>query len=292
MAKTGELAQFPFTPKSYMVDGHRLAYLDEGSGPPVVMLHGNPSWSYLYRNLIVALRDNYRLIVLDHLGCGFSDKPQDYSYCLHNHIDNLERLLAGLGIKKCSLVVHDWGGAIGMGWAGKYPERVAALVVLNSAAFRSRHIPLRIAICRWPLLGQLLVRGLNGFAGAAVTMAVNKKMKPEVAAGFLHPYDSWQNRIAVFRFVQDIPLDNSHPSWQELVRIENSLILLQNKPMLICWGGRDFCFNQLFYEQWKQRFPQAEAHCFAEAGHYVLEDAFAKIAPLVDDFLKDHGNEL
>jgi len=152
-----DLAEYPFQPCRLEIEGHSLAYLDEGQGPAVVMVHGNPSWSYLYRNLVSGLRDRYRCIVPDHLGCGFSDKPTDYPYRLKNHVDNLERLLEALGVERCILVVHDWGGAIGMGWAGRHPERVAGVVVLNTAAFRSPRLPLRIAICRWPVLGSLLI---------------------------------------------------------------------------------------------------------------------------------------
>ena len=280
------LAEYPFQPCFIEVNGgHRLAYLDEGQGPAVVMVHGNPSWSYLYRNLVSGLCDRYRCIVPDHLGCGFSDKPAEYPYRLQNHIDNFERLLEALGIERCILVVHDWGGAIGMGWAGRHPERVAGVVVLNTAAFRSNRLPLRIAICRWPLLGSLLVRGLNVFARAATFMAVTHPMRPAIVAGFLAPYDSWRNRIAVLRFVEDIPMDAQHPSWGILVGVEEALLRLQPCPMLLCWGGRDFCFNDTFFEEWRRRFSQAEAHYFPEAGHYVLEDGLVDILPLIERFL-------
>ena len=275
---------YPFQPRSLMIDGHRMSYLDEGRGPAVVMLHGNPSWSFLYRDLVLALRDRFRCIVPDHLGCGFSDKPDPYPYTLRNHIDNLETLLGTLGVERCILVVHDWGGAIGMGWAGRYPAKVAGLVVFNTAAFRSSRLPFRIALCRWPLLGAFLVRGLNGFARAALVMAVAKPMNRAVAQGYLAPYDSWRNRIALHRFVEDIPMHSSHQSWSTLVEVERSLEKLTDHPMLVCWGGRDFCFNESFFREWRHRFPKAEAHWFADAGHYLLEDAFTEILPLVERF--------
>jgi haloalkane dehalogenase len=290
------LAQYPFQPRFMEIEGHQLAYLDQGQGLPVIMVHGNPSWSYLYRNLVSHLQGRYRCIVPDHLGCGFSDKPQDYPYQLHNHLENLEVLLDRLAIERCVLVVHDWGGAIGLGWAGRHPQQVAGVVVLNTAAFRANRMPLRIAVCRWPVVGEFLVRGLNGFAGAATFMAVNKRMQPEVARGFLAPYDSWRNRVAVHRFVQDIPMNPEHPSWATLVAVEQGLEHLQDVPMLLCWGGRDFCFNDWFYHQWLRRFPRAEARYFKDAGHYVLEDAMGEIGPLMDRFLErtlregpDHG---
>lgn len=281
---TPPLDHYPFTPKSMEINGRRLSYLDQGQGPVLVMLHGNPSWSYLYRHLVLRLQDRFRIIVPDHMGCGLSDKPQEYAYTLRTHIDNLTILLERLGIEACSLVVHDWGGAIGMGWAVDHVPQVEKICVFNTAAFLSSRIPLRIALCRIPLLGKVIVQGLNGFAWPATWMAVTRKMTKEAAAGFLYPYDSWAHRIATHAFVQDIPLKKTHPSWQELARIDERLALLAAKPMLICWGGRDFCFNDHFYQEWQRRFPGAESHYFPEAGHYILEDAFAQVAPLVEDF--------
>ncbi|PLX48818.1 MAG: alpha/beta hydrolase [Desulfobulbaceae bacterium] len=277
-------AQYPFSPKSLTINGHKLSYLDEGRGPVLVMLHGNPSWSYLYRNLVRRLQGRFRLIVPDHMGCGLSDKPQEYDYSLATHIANLTALLDHLGLEKCSLVLHDWGGAIGMGWAVDHPGRLEKICVFNTAAFLSSRMPLRIALCRVPLLGRLIVQGLNGFARPAISMAVTKKMSKEVAAGFLLPYDSWANRIATHRFVRDIPLKKSHPSWPVLARIDAKLATLRHKEMLICWGGRDFCFNDHFLHEWQRRFPAAHCHYFAEAGHYLLEDAFDEVAPLVENF--------
>ncbi|MGI6657117.1 MAG: alpha/beta fold hydrolase [Desulfobulbus sp.] len=279
-------AQYPYQPHFFTTGGHRLAYLDEGEGPAVVLVHGNPSWSYLYRNLVARLRGTYRCIVPDHLGCGNSDKPQDATYSLAVHIDNLEALLDHLGLSRCVLVVHDWGGAIGLGWAVRHPERVAGVVALNTAAFRSSRMPRRIGLCRLPILGPLVVRGLNGFAGASVFMAVARRMRPEVARGFLAPYNSWQNRIALLRFVQDIPMTPDHPSWPTLVAVEEGLARLAEHPLLLCWGGRDFCFNEAFYQEWQRRFPRAEAHWFADAGHYVLEDALEEAEPLISGFLE------
>ncbi|MEN8141604.1 MAG: alpha/beta fold hydrolase [Thermodesulfobacteriota bacterium] len=278
------LAQYPWSPKFLEIGGQRLAYLDEGEGEALVMVHGNPSWSYLYRRLVRQFSKKYRVIVPDHMGCGHSDKPQDYPYRLANHIDNLTKLLDHCQVQRCVLVVHDWGGAIGCGWAGRFPERVKGLVVLNTAAFRSQRIPLRIRICRWPIIGPLLVRGLNAFAGAAIHMAVGGKMAPEVARSFVAPYNSWRNRIATLRFVEDIPLKPTHPSYATLTAVEEGLENLTGKPMLICWGGRDFCFNDHFYAEWRRRFPAAERHYFPEAGHYVLEDAGEEIEPLMADF--------
>ena len=275
---------YPFEPKRITVAGHAMSYVDEGDGPPVLMVHGNPTWSFYYRNLIRSLCKSYRPIAPDHLGCGLSDKPQDYAYTLANHIDNLTSFIDQLGLEKISLVMHDWGGAIGMGFAGRYPDRISSLTILNTAAFTSPRIPLRINLCRVPVLGEFLIRGLNAFSRAALRMAVARPLPPEVARGYLAPYDSWANRIAVHRFVKDIPLHKGHVSWPVLAAVEKNLGRLQSIPMMIVWGGRDFCFNDHFYAEWGRRFPAARRHYLAGAGHYVLEDAFNEIEPLFHEF--------
>lgn len=283
-------ALYPFQPNYHSLDGVRMHYVDEGKGDVVVMLHGNPSWSFLYRDLIKALRGEFRVIAPDHIGMGRSDKPQAYCYQLRQHIDNLERLLdsvvpAGTPI---SLVVHDWGGAIGMGWAVRHPERVANLVILNTAAFPSPRIPGRINLCRCPGFGALAIRGFNAFAGGAVSMAVGKPMSKAVKSGFLLPYDSWANRIATLRFVQDIPLDEQHVSYPALEEIAQKLPLLRGKPVLIQWGGADWCFDHSFYDEWLRRFPHAEYESYPQAGHYLLEDAGEVVIPRIRYFLRAH----
>jgi haloalkane dehalogenase len=277
---------YPFASHFVATDGVRQHYLDEGEGPAVVMVHGNPTWSFYYREAALALRHEHRIIVPDHVGCGLSDKPQDYSYRLAQHIDNLEFLINDhLQLSEVDLMVHDWGGAIGMGYAVRNPDRVRRLVVLNTAAFLMDFCPFRIRVCRWPLFGSLALRGFNAFARAATTMAVRKPLAPEVKEGLLAPYDSWENRIATLRFVQDIPLRRSHPSWETVADIQKHLHLLADKPMLICWGMQDFCFTEAFLDIWQSYFPNARVHRFEDAGHYVLEDAGDRVIPLAERFL-------
>ncbi|MBT3889925.1 MAG: alpha/beta fold hydrolase, partial [Planctomycetaceae bacterium] len=111
-------------------DGNRLHYVDEGSGPPVLMVHGNPTWSFYYRHLVQSLQDRYRAIAVDHVGCGLSSKPQRYPYTLTQHIQNLTLLMEHLELDGVHLVVHDWGGPIGLGMAGKFPEKIRSLTIL------------------------------------------------------------------------------------------------------------------------------------------------------------------
>jgi len=276
---------YPFQTAQLPLPGAVMSYVDVGSGSPVLLVHGNPTWSFYYRRLIPALSGQQRVIAPDHIGCGLSTKPQHYPYSLATHIENLGRLIDQLNVDQLDLVLHDWGGAIGLGWAVRNPERVRRIVLLNTAAFLSPRIPWRIAVCRYPVFGDLAVRGLNAFAVAATFLAVERPMEPAVRDGFLFPYRSWADRVAIQRFVRDIPLSPRHPTWALIDAIDRDLVLLRDRPMLILWGGRDWCFSDHFLAGWLQRFPAAEVARFDDAGHYLLEDAHAEVVPRVVRFL-------
>ncbi len=264
---------YPFEPKRFDTGRGVMSYLDEGKGDEaVVMVHGNPTWSFYYRNLVLGLRDRIRCIVPDHIGCGLSSKPQDFNYTLGEHIKNLRALLDSLKLKKIHLIVHDWGGPIGLGTALLKPEQLERVVILNTAAFADTIVPARIRLCRAPLIGEILVRGFNGFAWPATWMSVTKPLSPDVARGFIYPYNNWANRIATHRFVVDIPSGKGTASDRVLAEVESKLELLKQNPVRILWGGKDFCFNRHYYDRWRQLLPQARADYFESAGHYVLED--------------------
>ena len=135
--RAGFEAEYPFPSHFFDLDGLRYHYVDEGSGPTLLCVHGNPTWSFAWRNLIKALSPRYRVLAVDHIGCGFSDKPQDYPYRLAQHVANLERFVTALDLREITLLGHDWGGAIGMGAAAALPERFSRFVLFNTAAFRS-----------------------------------------------------------------------------------------------------------------------------------------------------------
>lgn len=265
--------EYPFESHFLPTPAGAVHYVDEGQGRPVLFVHGNPTWSFYWRAAIAAMRPTHRAVAIDHLGCGLSDKPQDWTYRLADHIANLEALVVSLDLRDITLVVHDWGGAIGLGVAGRHPDRFRDFVVTNTGAFRAPHIPARIAACRIPVLGELAVRGFNGFAGAAVQMATEKGLSPVARAGLLHPYDSWANRIATHRFVLDIPMAPEHPSWDTLAQVEASLARLTHKPMRLVWGEADWCFTPWFRREFERRFPEAQSFPLEGIGHYVAEDA-------------------
>lgn len=278
---------YPFESHTLRLDGHRYHYLDEGTGDVLLLVHGNPTWSFYWRNLVLGLRDKYRLVVPDHLGCGLSDKPRNYPYRLEQHIHNLERLVNELDLRRVTLLGHDWGGAIGLGVATAMPERFSRFVMFNTAAFRSSWMPWRIRLCRAPLIGRVAVQGFNAFARMALWMAVNKqdRMTSTVRSGLLAPYDNWSHRQAIYRFIEDIPMSPSHPTYQTLTDLESRLALLKAFPWMFIWGIKDWCFKPQFLERFLDFFPKAEVHRLADAGHYVIEDAYEEIIPLVDQFL-------
>ncbi len=266
----------------------RLHFVDEGprDGEAVLCLHGNPTWSYFYRGLVENLGERWRVVAPDHLGCGRSDKPLDWSYRLADHVANLEQLVEALELREITLVLHDWGGAIGMGFARRHPELVARLVILNTAAFPSPRMPWRIRACRTPIVGPYLVRHWNAFAGMATRMAVERRLAPDVRAQFLAPYDTPAHRIAIQRFVEDIPMSPAHPSWSELDATARALAQFTDRPALIVWGEKDWCFTPRFREEWMRRFPAAEVHRLERAGHWLLEDEPEAVPALVRAFLE------
>lgn len=288
---------YPFESHFLAGPAGRMHYVDEGPSDhqeTFLMLHGNPTWSFFYRHLIQAFSDVHRVVAPDHLGCGLSDKPQDFDYTLENHIRNVERLVTSLDLRDITLVVHDWGGAIGMGFAVRHPELIRRIVVLNTAAFPSSRMPRSIALCRIPGLGAFMIRGLNAFSRAALRFCPkdHARMQKEVRAGYVAPYHDWASRVAQLRFVQDIPMTPEHPSYALLEEIGRKISMFVNHPMMIAWGRQDFVFNDHFYAEWRRRFPKAKATVFEDAGHYVLEDAHERIIPLIGAFIDDtseHG---
>ena len=283
---------FPFKRNYLDRNGHKLQYVNEGQGEPVVMVHGNPSWSFYYRNLVKALSPNHQCIVPDHIGCGLSDKPDDagYDYTLKNRIDDLEALLDHLEVKeKITLIVHDWGGMIGMGYAARHPERIKKIVVLNTGAFHlpeAKPFPWALWICRNTLLGTVLVRGFNAFSSIASYVGVKRAPMPKaIREAYVAPFNSWANRISTLRFVQDIPLKPGDRNYELVSEISEKLSQFNQLPMMICWGLKDFVFDKHFLDEWKRRFPQAEVHEYADCGHYILEDASDEVVAQVQQFM-------
>jgi len=302
-----DLPDYPFTPQRFAVrPGIGMSYLDEGprDAAPVLMLHGNPSWSYYWRRLVLGLRDGYRCLVPDHVGMGLSDKPQDgataqprYDYTLAARVDDLDALVEyliaerGAPARGWTLVLHDWGGMIGMAWACRRPERVARLVVTNTAAFpnpKGQRLPAALRLGRDSRLGAWLIRQHNAFARGAARWGVTRALDAATRAALLSPYDTPAHRLATLRFVQDIPLGPADRAWPLVQDTGAALAQFADRPMQLLWGLKDFVFDRAFFEEWRRRFPQAEAVAYPDAGHYVLEDAHERLVPAVRRFLDTH----
>jgi len=281
---------YPFTSRFLSLGDVRMHYLDVGEGDVVLAVHGNPTWSFYWRKLAEGLRENCRVVAPDHVGCGLSDKPAGYPYRFTRHVENLCRFVKQLDLRNITLVGHDWGGPIGLGAALSMPDRFARFVLLNTGAWVPDSIPLRIRLCRVPLLGQMAVQGLNLFCRAALRMAVahRERITPAVRAGLLAPHDRWQHRAAVYRFVKDIPLRPKDPSFEPLERIELGLPTLADRPVALIWGMRDWCFTPACLDRLCDLFPHARVHRLEDAGHWVMEDAAERVVPLVERFLADH----
>ena len=283
-------AEYPFESHFLDLEGNRLHYVDEGpkeSAQSIVCVHGNPTWSFYYRSIICRFKDAHRSLAVDHIGCGLSDKPQDYDYCLANHTSNLVAWFDALDLRNVVLVVHDWGGAIGLGAAVERPDRIAKLMILNTAAFPPPYLPLRIAACRFPMLGSLAIRYLNAFAGTATWMAIDRLPRLSTAArdGLLYPYRTPADRIAIDRFVQDIPMSRKHRTYSVLERLEEQLPTLASKPTRIVWGAKDWCFRMECLDRLKLAFPNANVRELSDVGHYVMEEASAEVVEELNGLL-------
>ena len=287
-------ALYPFDSHFASIDGHEMHYLDEGSGKPVLMLHGNPTWSFYFRNLVKGLSDRHRCIVPDHIGCGFSDKPgiRAYNYTLKNRIRDINALVNQLDVapdEKISLVVHDWGGMIGLGWALRNLHRIDKVVITNTAGFflpEDSNLPIRLWLIKYLKLFAIpAVLGFNAFSRAALYMAPRTPLSKAVKKGLTAPYNSWRNRIATLRFVQDIPTTHKDPSYGDVQYVEKHLNQLEKKKMLILWGKHDFVFTLFFLETWKKRFPKVPVRQFDSAGHYLFEDKPEETTAIIREFL-------
>ncbi len=283
---------YPFNSNFMNINGHDLHYIDKGEGKPVVMVHGNPTWSFYFRNLIQALSKDFRTIALDHIGCGFSDKPdaKTYNYTLESRVKDLDTLITRLNInERINLVLHDWGGMIGLAWAVDHPDKIDKLIITNTSGFflpKEKHFPLALWLIKYFRLFAIpAVLGLNVFAKGALYLGSKTKLSPDVKKGLVEPYNCWKNRIATLKFVQDIPLTPNDQSYTLVNHVDQNLKRLNQASLLFLWGAKDFVFDLAFLNEFKSRFPRAVTHIFHDAGHYLFEDKPEETSKLIEAFL-------
>ena len=292
---------YPFASHFLEIEGRRLHYLDETMpeagrefgdsaatepAPTLLFVHGNPTWSFHWRRMILAWRGRYRCVAPDHMGCGGSDL-QSRPLRLADHIDNLVKLVESLDLRRVTLVAQDWGGAIGLGAALQRTDRFERIALFNTGAFPPWFIPWRIRVCRWPVVGRLAVEGANAFSRAALKMTLSRssRLDPQVAQAYLAPYHDARHRAAVYQFVKDIPLSPLHPTWQTLADIEAGLPGLAKLPIQLIWGMQDWCFTPACLDKFCEIWPAAAVHRLQDVGHWVVEDAPEEAQSLLGNWL-------
>ena len=281
---------FPFAPHYHMSNGFNMHYVDEGNGEPIVMLHGDPTWGYLYRAFIEPLSQNHRCIVPDHIGMGKSEVPQDRSlYILHQHIENLEALLLQLDLHNITLVLHDWGGPVGLGFATRHPERIKRLVLLNTWAFApwpTAPLPRLTEIICSPR-GENFVLKRNGYLEPALVGATHypEKLTQAVMDAYRTPFSTPESRLAMLCWSRDIPVQETDASYAEMKRIEQGLSQFTQTPVLLIWGMQDPVLTPPVLGLWKHIYPHAITHEIEDASHFLQEDAPERIVSYIQKFL-------
>jgi pimeloyl-ACP methyl ester carboxylesterase len=286
---------WPYEPRWLDADGLRIHYVDEGprDGEPVVLLHGNPTWSYVYRHFIRGLADaGFRAVAFDQLGFGRSDKPADVgAYGVPRSVDHLARLVDELRLDRVTLVGHDWGDAIGLCWAVRNPQRVRRLVVLNgfTGSKPSWPMPLQLRMLYLPGVGALMTRGLRAtvrmflFRGGTLHP---ERLGPNERAAYLAPHPTWETRAGLRAAVRHLPWNEGSATPKVGREIDDGLVRLGDKPVLIAWGMGDKVVHRNWLELYRSGLPQAEVHELDDAGHFLQEDANERLVPLLVDFLR------
>ena len=254
-----------------------MHYVDEGTGNPIVFVHGNPSWSFEFRNLIKELSKTNRCIAPDHIGFGLSDKPLDWSYLPQDHAKNFEKLILSLNLENITLVVGDWGGPIGLSFACKHPEKIQGVVITNTWLWSVKNDWYYQAFSSFTggPIGRFLIEKRNFFAHDIVAMAFGDKRKltAEIHNHYLEPLANPQERQGNAIFPKQI-IGSS--DWLEA--LWNQSQVLKSKQMLIAWGMKDIAFREKELNQWCKAFPNATVVRYANAGHYLAEERPTELA--------------
>jgi haloalkane dehalogenase len=266
------------------VDDSRIHYVDEGEGETVLLLHGNPAWSFLYRKIIAGLRDEFRCVALDFPGYGMSTAAPSYGFTPLDHSLFLERFAEQLGLDQLTIMVQDWGGPIGLGFAERRPEHVSRLIIGNTFA--------------WPLNRELRVQIFSRVMGGAVGQALTRRfnftpkrffssgfampLTPEVYALYMAPWqDPARRRPAAFA-----PRQLTAAS-DYLAEVEANLGRISDRPALIVWGARDFAFREEARGRFEQAFPNHRTIVYDDASHFLQEDVGDRIADAFKAFRRD-----
>lgn len=280
----------PFPRVKLEVDGVSMSVVySEPKGcdantPTVVLLHGNPTWSFYYRNLIKSLIPNYRVIAPDMLGCGLSGKT-DRTFSARDRMDHLEEVFKALKIERYSLVLHDWGGPIATGFAVRNPDKIDSITYLNTTLTEIDSLPWIIRSAAIPGVGRVITQLTTRFLKLTTEFGVVGTLPARIKKGYMYPYNNIASRKAIWDFVADIPFTEKHKTFTTLNELATKLPSLANVPIKIIWGLKDPCFHKEMLSKVSSHFPHAEVHEFADASHLVLEDKSEESVELISDFL-------
>jgi haloalkane dehalogenase len=287
----GLRGEYPFASHFVETPHGRMHYVDEGSGAPVLCLHGQPTWSFLYRELVRGLSGSARVVAPDLVGFGLSEKPSRTSdYSINGHVRDVAALVEKLDLRDLTLVLHDWGGPIGLGVALRHPDRVSRLVVLNTfAPYRPSGdggLPAPIRVVRMPVVGEMLVQGFAVFNRLLVPLAIRnpERRTPVVLAAYDRVQGNWQERAGTMAFPRLIPVRPDDPGVELFGREERWLRGFRG-PALIVWGMADPVFGRRVLDSWREHLPQAQVLEIPEASHFPQEDAPERVVPRIRQFL-------
>lgn len=280
---------YPFVSHFSEIDsrGYRVHYIEEGKGETVLFLHGFPSWSFMYRDLILELSSDFKCIALDHLGYGFSDKPLNYKYNVENHIKNAIKFAENMKFKKFHLVMHDFGVAVGLAMAERWPERISSMTFFNSSCFKHPKLPFSMMLMKLPIISTILTRYTNLLQKMFLHLGISS-LSSNIEAGYLRPYDSIFNRVAISQGLMDIPIFPDHPSLDMYEKIESKAFILSNKKMKFFWSNLDFLHTMASLKRWAKILPNAQLKRYEQGYYFLLEDCIEARNDVIAFLLKNH----
>ena len=262
-----------------------------GEGEPLVLLHGDPTWGYLYRRFIPPLSTRARCLVPDHMAMGKSGVPSvQYPYRLRHHIDNLEKFILGLELHDITLAVHGWGGPVRLGFAIRHPRRLKRLILMNTWAFApwpGGPLPRLIELIRSPR-GEAFIMGRNSYVKPALTATTARaeNLTETVLGAYLAPFPTPESRRALLSWSRDIPVTESDASYADMQHIENRLAQFKHLPVLLAWGMQDPVLPPAVLRRWQQLYSHATTLELDEASHFLQEDAPERIVQANEEFLE------
>lgn len=267
---------FPFASRFVEVDGNQVHYIDEGSGPTLLLLHGNPTWSFLYRHIVTELRSDFRCVALDYPGFGLSTARAGYEFLPRQHSEVVEAFVDQLGLKNLSIMVQDWGGPIGLGFAGRRPELVQRLILGNTFAWPAEKGMAAFSRVVGNPLARLLIERYNALAKWLIPAGTNRKLTEAELAAYMGAFATPASRLPTWIFAHQILASRDY-----LAEVEAGLARLRSKPALVVWGEQDGAFREPERLRLQSYFAHCEVRLLPEAKHFIQENAPKEICAAI-----------